>query len=376
MGSVQPKKAERGGKKAGWRAMWRDHEGRQRSKTFDRKIDAERHLSTVEADLLRGTYIDPRAGQVTLAEYAEQWMAAQVWRPTTRDLAESHMRNHIGPALGHRRFSTITPTDVQSFVRSLDEKGLAPRTVASVHRRLVSIFEAAVRDRRIAHSPAEGITLPKAAEVRSDRVVALDLDDVRAIAGAVPPWLTALVWTMATTGLRPAEAVGLTVERIDLERRTVRVDRQLITRPHQPPYLAPPKTAASVRDVPIVDTLVDELTRHMKAHPPLEFDEGATLIFTNRDSKPLRRQALGDSWQSLRRRHELRSEARGWHTLRHTYASWLIQEGLSVKTVQARLGHRTATETLETYAHLWPSSDDDTRAAIDARLRPDETPID
>jgi hypothetical protein len=56
------------------------------------------------------------------------------------------------------------------------------------------------------------------------------------------------------------------------------------------------------------------------------------------------------------------------HALRHYYASLLIRHGESVKTVQARLGHASATETLDTYSHLWPDSDDRTREAIDAVL--------
>ena len=58
-----------------------------------------------------------------------------------------------------------------------------------------------------------------------------------------------------------------------------------------------------------------------------------------------------------------------FHSLRHYYASLLIRHGESVKTVQARLGHKTAAETLDTYAHLWPDGDDRTREAVDAVLR-------
>ena len=56
------------------------------------------------------------------------------------------------------------------------------------------------------------------------------------------------------------------------------------------------------------------------------------------------------------------------HDLRHYYASLLIRHGESVKTVQARLGHASAAETLDCYSHLWPDSDDRTREAIDAVL--------
>ena len=54
-----------------------------------------------------------------------------------------------------------------------------------------------------------------------------------------------------------------------------------------------------------------------------------------------------------------------YHDLRHYYASLLIRHGESVKTVQERLGHSSAVRTLNTYSHLWPDSDDRTRAAVD-----------
>lgn len=54
-----------------------------------------------------------------------------------------------------------------------------------------------------------------------------------------------------------------------------------------------------------------------------------------------------------------------FHALRHYYASLLIRHGESVTTVQARLGHASASETLNTYAHLWPDAEDRTRQAVD-----------
>ncbi len=349
--------------------MWRDHEGKQRARIFDRKADAERFLSTVEADLVRGQYVDPAAGQVTLGAYTDRWITAQVWRPSTRQHAESHIANHIGPALGARQISHVTRTDVQSFVRQLDiDKRLAPSTVESIYRRLVSILEAAVADRVIAHSPATRIALPKQNRRKADAVVVLESSQIEALADTVPPWLRAFVWTVATTGLRPGEAAGLTLERIDFMRRAITVDRQMITVTGQPLHLGPPKTAASIRTVPIPDSLVAGLNTHMAQYPPVEIEPGATLVFTNRDSRPLRRNVLGDVFDKARTKLGLPAEVRGWHALRHSYASMLIHAGLSVKAVQERLGHASATETLDTYAHLWPDSDDDTRAAVDAAL--------
>ena len=57
-----------------------------------------------------------------------------------------------------------------------------------------------------------------------------------------------------------------------------------------------------------------------------------------------------------------------FHELRHFYGSLLIARGCSVKAVQTRLGHESAMVTLDTYGHLWPDSDDETRDAVDDAL--------
>jgi len=90
------------------------------------------------------------------------------------------------------------------------------------------------------------------------------------------------------------------------------------------------------------------------------------LLFTNERGRPLRRSAFGTTWRAA-------VAAAGppgvtFHSLRHYYASLLIRPGESVKTVQDRLGHASAVETLDTYSHLWPDSDDRTREAVDAVL--------
>jgi integrase len=61
----------------------------------------------------------------------------------------------------------------------------------------------------------------------------------------------------------------------------------------------------------------------------------------------------------------------GIHQLRHYYASLLIRHGESVKVVQARLGHASANQTLDTYSHLWQDSDDRTPTAVDSVLSAD-----
>lgn len=127
--------------------------------------------------------------------------------------------------------------------------------------------------------------------------------------------------------------------------------------------LGPPKTSASVRTVPMPAVVGDALAAHLAEFPPGQ--DG--LIFATPSGGPVRRTTFWDTWRQAVKDAGLREGLR-FHELRHFYASLLIRYGESVKVVQDRLGHASAAETLDTYSHLWPDSEDRTRAAVDAVL--------
>ncbi len=342
-----------------WRARYRDPAEHEHSRHFTRRVDAQRWLDGVTTAVLTGAYVDPKSGRQTVREYAEEWRAIQVHRPTTAAHVETMLRRHAYPHLGDRRLSTVRPSDVQAWVKRLAEE-LSPATVGVVHRIMSGIFKSAVRDRRIASSPFEGTRLPK---VERARVEPLATDLVYAIADTVPDRYRALVVLAASTGLRHGEALGLTVDRVDFLRRTLTVDRQLALLPGREPYLAPPKTEASVRVIPLPRVAVETLAAHLAAFPA--GPDG--FVFTSDLGRPIRRTAFSSIWRPAVAA-ACAPEGTGFHALRHYYASLLIRHGESVKVVQSRLGHASAAETLDTYSHLWPDSDDRTREAIDEVL--------
>ena len=102
-----------------------------------------------------------------------------------------------------------------------------------------------------------------------------------------PERCQALVVLAAGTGLRQGEAFGVTMDRVDLVRQTLRVDRQLITLPRQDPFLAPPKTSASVRTVPLPESVTQVLELHIKLYA----NHGSGLLFTAESGGPIRRTA-------------------------------------------------------------------------------------
>ncbi len=195
-----------------WRARYRDPDGREHAKHFSRKIDGERWLVEQQGKIARGEYVDPNAGRQTLASYAEQWVAAQVHRPSTAAVIEVDLRRHILPAFGHRQLASVRPSEVQAWVRGRSEV-LAPATVERAYRCLASIFTSAVRDRLHRAQPVPGHPAAEgdpqaggAAEHRAARTTAEQI---------IPDRYRALVVLAAGTGLRQGDAFGVTLDEID-----------------------------------------------------------------------------------------------------------------------------------------------------------------
>ncbi|HPU12173.1 MAG TPA: tyrosine-type recombinase/integrase [Aeromicrobium sp.] len=285
---------------------------------------------------------------------------------------ETMLRRHAYPYFGDRPMASILPGEIQAWVRklgdgdeSIDRRGLAPSTVGVLHGVVSGVFKSAVRDRMIMANPCEGTRLPRVERVR---VLPPRTDQVEALRNAMPEELQALIVLAAGTGMRQGEMLGLTVDRIDFDRRELHVDRQLITDSWTRTRFGPPKTRASNRTIPLPQVVVDARADHVVTFPP----GPAGLVFTL-DREPITRQSFGHVWRPAARAADI-PHGQGVHLLRHYYASLLIRYGESIKTVQARLGHATAAETLDTYSHLWPDSADRTREAIDAAFGNHVTP--
>jgi integrase len=351
---------ERFGRGLRWRARYRDAEGRQRSRSFARRPDAVRFLTLVQADLLRGSYIDPGRSRTALSTYASTWLESLSVRPTTRRTYDSHLRTWILPALGGRSLASITPTDVRALVRQLSEH-LAPSTARHVHGLLSTILRSAVEDGYLARNPAAR-TGPR--RTPRPRVAPLAVAQVQALIDATPERFRVVVLLGAGCGLRIGEALGLRVGEVDLAAGVLRVSAQLQALSGQPLALRPPKSFSSNRTVPLPDAVADAIAEHLRRWPPAASDGQDALLVRTVTGRPVWPRTFHSRiWRTATNGAGL-PEVR-FHQLRHFYASALIRSGESVKTVQAALGHASAVETLQIYVGLWPDHDQRTRAAID-----------
>jgi integrase len=178
----------------------------------------------------------------------------------------------------------------------------------------------------------------------------------------------AFVGLCGFAGLRLGEAAGVQVGDVDFLRRTLKVRRQ-IQRTNGGFEVRPPKYG-SEREVYLAPALVSMLTEHVKRFRP--GTDADRWMFTGEGQDPPHQNTVGHRWRKTL--EDAGIEGLKLHDCRHFYASGLIAAGCDVVTVQRALGHATATTTLNTYSHLWPTAEDRTRKAAEGMLEEALTP--
>ncbi len=337
-----------------WRARYRDARGKEHSRHFERKIDAQRWLDSVTASVQSGTYVDPVLGRETVAEYADKWMQRQVQlKPSTRSRYGAIVRLHIKPHFGHVPLANIERSDISSWVAELVASNRASATVCHIYKVLHSILQSAMLDGRIARNPAVGIKLPreKGKEKRF-----LTHEQVAALAEAAGDDRLAIE-VLAYCGLRFGELAALRVRDIDFLRRRLNIE-QSATEVDGVMVFGTPKSHQQ-RLVPVRPSLLEPLSRACEGKGPDD------LVFTS----PRGGVIFLRNWR--KRVFDPAAEAAGLaplspHELRHTAASLAVAVGANVKAVQRMLGHASAAMTLDTYSGLFEDDLDDVAARLDS----------
>lgn len=355
---IKVNRATKDGKKQhAWKVRYRDPDRVERARTFVKKTDAENFASSIETDILRGDYVDPKAGNVALDTWAEKWAAGLSVKPKTKAGYESLLRSRILPTFGKRRLAQIRRSDIQEWIASMLAEGLSPARARQAVIVLRLMLDAAVDDRLIARNPADRIKLPKIPHKEAEY---FDPDVADRIVGGVPEEYRLLFRILAILGLRYGEAVALRRRHVDFLRRRLRVEESLAEVSGE--LIFGPTKSHAERALPIPPSLMSELEEHLET---IDADPD-TLLFTGEKGGPLRyRYAYMDIWRPVLKK--LGMPTVGMHALRHSAAARMISAGASPKAVQSIMGHRSAAFTLTVYGHLFDEDLDALARRIDGR---------
>ncbi|MGI5162788.1 tyrosine-type recombinase/integrase [Spirillospora sp. CA-253888] len=415
------------GKGKRWQVRWRDLDGKQCKRNFDRKVGknpnvhAEAYDKLIQGELATGAYIDPSLGEIRLSAFAQQWRKDKVGDPATLEVIDQHLA-HIydadtGPD-GKRppnpspigevelRHLEKRPSLIQTWVKFLQEKELSPQYIKLIAGTLSSIFKTAVGDGRMRSNPfdSDAVTLPTI-PVHQARPWTPEMVNAARTEVDHRHKSPAIVDLAVGAGVRQAEVFAVALEDIafpgnpgvhdseafaDALRATkssgvkcqLKVRRQIKrVRADDGTYhliYCLPK-GGKERSVPLSATLAVRVAEQIKKRPPVQValpwgkidgkPRTFTLLFVKSDGLPWYRQTFAHTWRRVREvagAPPPPDENGRFHGLRHTYASTVLAAGADIRKLAAWLGHKDPGFTLRTYIHLMPDAGDVGRKAIDA----------
>jgi integrase len=337
---------------------YRTPAGTVRTKTLRTRRDAERFANTVEADLLRGLWVDPRAGRMTVEEYADEWLAHKTnLRPRTRELYAHELRAHIYPKLGAIELAKLSPKTVREWHSGLTKGSrLGANTAAKCYRLLRSVLTTAVADELILRNPC--VVKGAGVERTAERPVAT-AEQVWDVAERIDNRYRVLVLIAGFVGLRVGELLGLERRHVNLLHHTITVEQQEQQLAHGQLVLGPPKSEAGARTLVLPDFLLKELEEHLARFSGADPRD---RVFPGEKGGPLRRHVLAKHWAQTRQPVGLPAGFR-FHDLRHTANTTTAAAGASTRELMHRMGHASHEAALR-YQHATRARDAELAAAL------------
>ncbi|QOC24799.1 site-specific integrase [Microbacterium hominis] len=374
------------GRGSRWIAAWYEIGGRQRQRLFERRSDAEAFIAALEDDIRSDRYIDPAERERAFRVVAEEWLASKKrvkessWRRYRRELDM-----YVLPRWGDSPIGAITRPQIDAWVAQLQtgdapyvfdvneylKKPRTPRAMAPAYMRNVvgatfgGVMRYAVAEQLIGRNPLERVELPRIEGDLEADLPSLSYPDIEALAEEAQRSTGRVVdgdllRLLAYAGPRIGEATALKVRDLDAGANRVRVHRTWTLDREGRRKLGPVKTWEK-RWVPVPAFLVKRLQDLIEGRDEDEF------LFTGMLAAAID----GGNWRQRVWYRAVKDAglAAGMsvHDLRHVAASNAIAAGADVKLVQQMLGHKDATETLNTYAHLWPERTGEVMAAVEKR---------
>lgn len=281
--------------------------------------------------------------------------SGKLYKPSTIAGYQRDLRGRVMFAFGDRYLREVTLPDLQLWADKLAGDGLSPSTVRNALTTLRAVYGWALPRGHATINPTRGLRLPSGEEAR-DRVA--DREEAAQLVAALEPVDRAILGLAVYAGLRLGEILALDWANVDLDHGTLRVVRAWD--PHAHVY-GLPKSKAGIRTVPISQRLRSLLLDHR-----VLTDHRDGLLFVGRDGRPpvpntLRRR-MRAAWA------DAGLAEIGFHEARHSFASAAISAGLNAKTLATAMGHASIAITYDRYGHLFPGSESEAAALLDAYL--------
>lgn len=332
----------------------------ERVTNAETKSEAEQILRRAISDYeFNGIFFEP--SKTSLVDYLDYWVKEYVELNLKYNTVENYKRViklHIKPELGMIKLRNLTPELCQKLINKKFKQNYAKKTLTIIYSVLKSALDYAVYPYKlIRENPMVYVKMPRyeAKKTTKADLKILDLDSIRKINDFLDesnsfyiPYHIGL-----NTGMRVSEVCGLTWDYVDLKEGTITVERILINK-NKEWVFGTPKTSSSYRTIDIGETLIKILKKHKTRQKQNklyygEFYHQSNFVCTKENGQPVTPSSC--KWSGKNLRNKLGIDF-NFHSLRHTHATLLMEQGAKPKAVQERLGHARSAITIDTYSHL------------------------
>lgn len=312
-----------------------------------------------------------KATDLTLKGFAEAYWKPYLDRrgvkPSTRASYMSALRRHILPTFGDVRMTDLSPLHIEELLQKKLKSGLSAKSVRNLLVLLQGIFALAVDNDLVTRSPVRNRHKPTV--TRCEKPI-WSADQVRSIIEKVPESYRPLFVCVALTGVRLGELLGLQWKHVDLSEGKLRIEQSLW---HG--SLVPPKTAGSIRTIPFGQALANAVKGHFQQS---QHRGPEHFVFCKADGSPLhpdvlRKDVLYPALDGLGIPRPKR--AGGFHTFRHSVASFIASQTGNLKLAQKLLGHSNLSTTANVYTHTFAEEERKAALAVERAIYGDLFPI-
>jgi integrase len=326
--------------------------------------EAEQLASRLAADWVRDR--SPRRSGITVAVYLTQrWLPANQARlkPSTWSGYARNAQLHVVPRIGRVPLRHLRPDHIERMYAELAVEGnhvrvggLDEKTIVEIHQMLRRALGDTERRGLIVGNPAAVALSPRRRPLGSSVAKAWNAYQLRAFLDHTTGHrMHAALWTAANTGMRRGELAGLHWGDVDLDARTLSVNRSLVSVSYEL-HESRGKTRTSRRCIDLDSTTAEVLREWMAQRaaedPNFDRNDGDAQVFAQPDGTVTHPQLISDAFKRKVRTSGLPKIR--LHDLRHTHATLLLKAGVPIKVVSERLGHSTPAFTMATYQHVQP----------------------
>jgi integrase len=327
----------------------RDPDGKALYKKVSRKTEklAAQELKKLNRMLDAGELKPPSKGG-TIADLIHDFVkhAKRSLAPNTATDYERTLVNFILPEFGKEAPNALKAINIRKFNNRQLEEGRSVSHVVRCHKYLQSVLRQAVRDEIIARNPCDQVKLP---QLESEEVNPWTFEEAQRFLDVAQGGLYFEFYYLAlTTGMRFSELAGLQWQHVDFEGSVIRVRGQHVKIAGKRPkgeravLTEKLKTKASRRDLDVSQDVIN-------VFKPLAKEQG--YVFMTSAQTPINPRNIRRQFDALQKKAKVRRIR--FHDLRHTHASLLLAQGMSMEQVAARLGHADSSVTARVYAHLY-----------------------